>query len=99
MAREMTPQERAAAIVDKVKSALTPIWLGGRQRMLLEQEIAEALTATRRAALLEAVNIAKGYAEAAKVLDVEGPYSYRTSKRKTSECIAAAIERLAQEGA
>ena len=54
MAREMTPQERAAAIVDKVKSELTPIWLGGRQRMLLEQEIAEALTATRRAALLEA---------------------------------------------
>ena len=53
MAREMTPQERAAAIVDKVKSALTPIWLGGRQRMLLEQEIAAAIIATRRAALLQ----------------------------------------------
>ena len=59
MTRETTPQDRAAAIVDKVKSALTPIWLGGRQRMLLEQEIAEALTATRRAALLEIADYAK----------------------------------------
>ena len=90
MAREMTPQERAAAIVDKVKSALTPIWLGGRQRMLLEQEIAEALTATRRAALLEAAQVAITYGERARDEDLSGGY--------TSELIAQALDRLAQEG-
>ena len=89
-AREMTPQERAAAIVDKVKSALTPIWLGGRQRMLLEQEIAEALQATRRAALLEASKVAMTYGEQARDEDLSGSY--------TSELIVQALDRLAQEG-
>ncbi len=91
MAREMTPQERAAAFVDKVKSALTPIWLGGRQRMLLEREVAEALTATRRAALLEAAQVAITYGERARDEDLSGSY--------TSELIAKALDRLAQEGA
>ena len=90
MAREMTPQERAAAIVDKVKSALTPIWLGGRQRMLLEREIAEALTATRRAALLDARQVAMTYGEQARDEDLSGSY--------TSELIVQALDRLAQEG-
>jgi hypothetical protein len=97
MAREMTPQERAAAIVDKVKSALTPIWLGGRQRMLLEQEIAEALTATRRAALLEAAQVIPR-----NWLDplLKG---VRTSScpeiEQLLQSIKAEIDRLAQEGA
>ena len=90
MAREMTPQDRAAAIVDKVKSELTPIWLGGRQRMLLKREIAEALQATRRAALLEAAQVAITYGERARDEDLSGGY--------TSELIAQALDRLAQEG-
>ena len=88
MAREMTPQERAAAIVDKVKSALTPIWLGGRQRMLLEQEIAEALTATRRAALLEAAKLVGDY-----------NCMHNHGKRATKACddVFDELHRLAQE--
>jgi hypothetical protein len=97
MAREMTPQERAAAIVDKVKSELTPIWLGGRQRMLLEREVAEALTATRRAALLEAAQVIPR-----NWLDplLKG---VRTSScpeiEQLLQSIKAEIDRLAQEGA
>jgi hypothetical protein len=36
-------QAQAAAVLDKVKDELTPIWLGGRQRMVLEREIAAAI--------------------------------------------------------
>ena len=90
----MTPQEWAAAIVDKVKSALTPIWLGGRQRMLLEREIAEALTATRRAALLEARQAVLGeHLSAAEI--------YSTEDEVYNDAIddaLGAIDRLAQEG-
>lgn len=47
-------RQRAEAIIDKVKAELTPIWLGGRQRMVLVDEIAKALTTTRQEALREA---------------------------------------------
>ena len=52
--RDLTA-EQAAAIIDKVKAELPGVWLGGRQRMVLEQVIADALKTTRRAALLEAI--------------------------------------------
>ena len=96
MSQPMTPQERAAAIIDRVKSALTSIWLGGRQRMLLEREIAEALTATRRAALLEAAQVIPR-----NWLDplLKG---VRTSScpeiEQLLQSIKAEIEKLAQEG-
>ena len=45
---------RAEAIIDKVKAELTPIWLGGRQRMVLVDEITQALTTARQEALREA---------------------------------------------
>ena len=89
MAREMTPQERAAAIVDKVKSELTPIWLGGRQRMLLEQEIAEALQATRRAALLEAAKL---------VGDYNCMHDHGKKATKACDDVFDELHRLAQEG-
>ena len=93
MAREMTPQDRAAAIVDKVKAELPPIWLGGRQRMLLEQEIAEALQATRRAALLEAREVV--LAEVLEdIPDNEADEAYNLAIGHA----AHALDRLAQEG-
>ena len=54
MASEITQRQRAEAIIDKLKAELTPIWLGGRQRMVLVDEIAKALTTTRQEALKEA---------------------------------------------
>ena len=54
MAREMTQRQRAEAVVDTVKAELPPIWLGGRQRMVLVDEITQALTTARQEALKEA---------------------------------------------
>ena len=54
MASEITQRQRAEAIIDKLKAELTPIWLGGRQRMVLVDEIAKALTTARQEALREA---------------------------------------------
>ena len=54
MAREITQRQRAEAVVNTVKAELPPIWLGGRQRMILVDEIAKALTTTRQEALREA---------------------------------------------
>ena len=47
-------RQRAEAVVDTVKAELPPIWLGGRQRMVLVDEITQALTAARQEALREA---------------------------------------------
>ena len=57
MASEVTKRQRAEAVIDKVKAELTPIWLGGRQRMVLVDEIAKALTTARQEALNEAKGI------------------------------------------
>ena len=59
MASEVTQRQRAEAIIDKVKAELTPIWLGGRQRMVLVDEITQALTAARQEALREASDLIK----------------------------------------
>ena len=47
-------RQRAEAVVNTVKAELPPIWLGGRQRMILVDEIAKALTTARQEALREA---------------------------------------------
>ncbi len=47
-------RQRAEAVVDTVKAELPPIWLGGRQRMVLVDEITQALTTARQEALKEA---------------------------------------------
>ena len=47
-------RQRAEAVVDTVKAELPPIWLGGRQRMVLVDEITQALTTARQEALREA---------------------------------------------
>jgi len=99
MAREMTPQERAAAIVDKVKSELTPIWLGGRQRMLLEQEIAEAIIATRRAALLEAAEEIERFIDySGGCVGTENDPRVVAVNRFITINIVPLLNRLAQEG-
>ena len=54
MASEVTQRQRAEAVVNTVKAELPPIWLGGRQRMILVDEIAKALTTARQEALKEA---------------------------------------------
>ena len=54
MATEITQRQRAEAVVDTVKAELPPIWLGGRQRMVLVDEITQALTTARQEALREA---------------------------------------------
>ena len=47
-------RQRAEAVVNTVKAELPPIWLGGRQRMVLVDEITQALTTARQEALREA---------------------------------------------
>ncbi len=54
MASEITQRQRAEAVVNTVKAELPPIWLGGRQRMVLVDEITQALTTARQEALREA---------------------------------------------
>jgi len=56
-AMTITQRQRAEAVVNTVKAELPPIWLGGRQRMILVDEIAKALTTTRQEALREAKGI------------------------------------------
>ena len=51
---DLTQRQRAEAVVDTVKAELPPIWLGGRQRMVLVDEITQALTTARQEALREA---------------------------------------------
>ena len=51
---DLTQRQRAEAVVDTVKAELPPIWLGGRQRMVLVDEITQALTTARQEALKEA---------------------------------------------
>ena len=50
-------RQRAEAVVNTVKAELPPIWLGGRQRMVLVDEITQALTAARQEALREASDL------------------------------------------
>ena len=50
---DLTQRQRAEAVVDTVKAELPPIWLGGRQRMVLVDEITQALTTARQEALRE----------------------------------------------
>ena len=88
MAREMTPQERAAALLRQefpeiLRDDGEP-WVGD---VLL---IAGLIQQTRRAALLEAAQVAITYGERARDEDLSGGY--------TSELIAKALDRLAQEG-
>lgn len=59
MAREVTQRQRAEAVVDTVKAELPAIWLGGRQRMVLVDEITQALTTARQEALREASDLIK----------------------------------------
>ena len=85
MAREMTPQERAAAIAEQIVKALdvypSPINIDA---------VLPWVQQTRRAALLEARQVAITYGERARDEDLSGSY--------TSELIAQALDGLAQEG-
>ena len=38
--------QRAQELIDRVKHELAPLWLGGRQRMILEHEIAKGIADT-----------------------------------------------------
>ena len=80
----MTPQERAAAFVQA--------WMK-QSTYTTEAFINDVLghdKQTRRAALLEAAQVAIIYGERARDEDLSGGY--------TSELIAQALDRLAQEG-
>ena len=85
METEMTPQERAAAIAEQIVKALdvypSPINIDA---------VLPWVQQTRRAALLEARQVAITYGERARDEDLSGSY--------TSELIAQALDRLAQEG-
>ena len=81
----MTPQERATAFAEQIVRALdvhpSPINIDAVLPWVKE---------TRRAALLEARQVAITYGERARDEDLSGGY--------TSELIAQALDRLAQEG-
>lgn len=51
MATEITQRQRAEAVMAKVKDELPGVWLGGRQRMVLEQVVADAIKTACREAL------------------------------------------------
>lgn len=91
----MTPQERAD--FDKLAVRIFNKLTVHKQDEMKhdyradERLIAEALIATRRAALLEASKVAMTYGEQARDEDLSGSY--------TSELIVKALDRLAQEGA
>ena len=57
MASEITQRQRAEAVVDTVKAELPPIWLGGRQRMVLVDAIVTALEDARQEALRDAIKV------------------------------------------
>ena len=87
MATEMTPQERAAALLDRIVGIIP---MQPSQREARIEWLVEFAQATRRAALLEARQVAITYGERARDEDLSGGY--------TSELIAQALDRLAQEG-
>ena len=84
----MTPQERAAAVYRDLGDGCDLSAPEQEKRDI--ETIAAAFTATRRAALLEAAQVAITYGERARDEDLSGGY--------TSELIAKALDRLAQEG-
>ena len=83
----MTPQERAAALLDRIVGIIP---MQPSQREARIEWLVEFAQATRRAALLEARQVAITYGERARDEDLSGGY--------TSELIAQALDRLAQEG-
>ena len=89
MAREMTPQERAAQLYGSL--TCTTYREGYQDPDNDIALIADVLQDTRRAALLGAVKVAITYGGRARDEDLSGSY--------TSELIVQALDRLAQEGA
>ena len=89
MNQPMTPQERAAELCFKLA-----LLVDAGTHMEVDTDamkaIAEVVTATRRAALLEAAQVAITYGGRARDEDLSGSY--------TSELIVQALDRLAQEG-
>ena len=103
-------RQRAEAVVDTVKAELPPIWLGGRQRMVLVDEITQALTTARQEALMEAVSKIRSrgdeYMRDCKAKDASGK-KYRDTyemRRVNSgrawafKDLADELDRLAREG-
>jgi hypothetical protein len=98
----MTPaSQRAKDVIDKVKSELTPIWLGVRQRMILEREIAIAIQDaqqnfinTHAAALLERelATTTKYREEVAKELSLD--HDILSKNKWTTGQIIAALDRV-----
>lgn len=98
MATEMTPQDRAAELYGSLNAyVLYERCISNEEFDQVEKELQEdivnitkALTDTRRAALLEAAQVAITYGGRARDEDLSGSY--------TSELIVQALDRLAQEG-
>lgn len=84
MNQPMTPQERAAALLERMGLC------GHPAASQFVGDIIEHDQQTRRAALLEAAQVAITYGERARDEDLSGGY--------TSELIAKALDRIAQEG-
>jgi hypothetical protein len=84
----MTPQERAAALYRALGDGCDLSAPEQEKRDI--EAITDALTDTRRAALLEAAQVAITYGGRARDEDLSGSY--------TSELIVQALDRLAQEG-
>ena len=92
-------RQRAEAVVDTVKAELPPIWLGGRQRMVLVDEIAKALTTTRQEALREGAKVAREFPWEQPSAHADPLCQARCrGNREASSDIAAALDRLASEG-
>ena len=88
----MTPQERAAVIVAREIVGIIDglAYIDPNDHRKCEEAVRPLIQQTRRAALLEARQVAITYGERARDEDLSGGY--------TSELIAQALDRLAQEG-
>jgi hypothetical protein len=100
----MTPaSQRAKYVIDKVKSELTPIWLGVRQRMMLEREIAIAIQDaqqdfinTHAAALLERERAVWEAVIAVLEHDPDNLFDWTDGQRKWADTLMTYFAKRAQ---
>ena len=95
MAREMTPQERAAALLDRIVGIIP---MQPSQREARIEWLVEFAQATRRAALLECAKVARNRADLYK--PKLGLWLNMVNYHRSQEAddLADTLDRLAQEG-
>jgi hypothetical protein len=81
--------DEARAVIDTVKAELPSVWLGGRQRMVLEDAIAAALTDAKALGLEEAAKLADDEMVDADATREESDIAYNCACRDICKVIRA----------